>query len=62
VQQWLRAQGTSLADPNAPLLLAKELSRQSAMLAFTQVFGMIALSFALMVPLLFLLKGAKRGS
>ena len=61
VRQWLHAEGSSLADANAPVLLASELSRQSAMLAFTQVFSMIALSFVLMLPLLLLLKGTKRG-
>ncbi|EXJ15375.1 DHA2 family efflux MFS transporter permease subunit [Imhoffiella purpurea] len=56
LHHWLQAQGLTLDSPLAPELLANELSRQSSMLAFTQVFGMIALSFVLMAPLLLLLK------
>lgn len=56
LDQWLHAQGLTLASQDAAVLLTNELGRQSSMLAFTQVFGMIALSFVLMVPLLLLLK------
>jgi len=53
---WLQAQGLSLSDPQAIATLTAVLGRQSSMLAFTQVFEMIALSFVLMLPLLLLLK------
>lgn len=53
---WLHAQGLTLSDPQAAALLAAELTRQSAMLAFTQVFTLIAASFVLMLPLLLLLR------
>jgi len=53
---WLQAQGLTLQDPTAALLLANELRRQASMLAFTQVFDLIALSFVLMAPLLLLLQ------
>ncbi|MBK1649935.1 MFS transporter [Rhabdochromatium marinum] len=60
LQQWLQARGLTLDSPLAPELLAHELSRQASMLAFTQVFEMIALSFVLMLPLLLLLKPHSR--
>ncbi|EGV33785.1 drug resistance transporter, EmrB/QacA subfamily [Thiorhodococcus drewsii AZ1] len=56
LHHWLQVQGLTLSNPKAAVLLTNELSRQSSMLAFTQVFGMIALSFVLMLPLLLLLK------
>ena len=59
---WLKLQGLTLNDPMAAALLTHELSRQSAMLAFTQVFDLIALSFVLMAPLLLLLKPSGRRS
>ena len=59
---WLKLQGLTLNDPMAAALLTHELSRQSAMLAFTQVFDLIALSFVLMAPLLLLLKPNGRRS
>ena len=58
LEHWLQAQGLSLGDPAAAVLLTSELGRQSSMLAFTQVFELIALSFALMAPLLLLLKSS----
>jgi DHA2 family multidrug resistance protein len=58
--QWLRAQGMTLRDPAAAGLLTSELSRQASILAFTQVFWMIALSFVLMAPLLLLLRPKSR--
>ena len=61
LNQWLQDQGMTLQDPAAAGLLAHELSRQASMIAFTQVFGMIALSFVLMAPLLFLLKPKSKG-
>ncbi len=59
LHRWLDAHGLTLSDPDAATLLANEPGRQSGMLAFTQVFGMIAVTFALMVPLLFILKPDK---
>jgi MFS transporter, DHA2 family, multidrug resistance protein len=58
---WLQAQGLTLSDPQAAALLAAELTRQSAMLAFTQVFTLIAASFVLMLPLLLLLRPTQAG-
>ncbi|NEX23424.1 DHA2 family efflux MFS transporter permease subunit [Thiorhodococcus mannitoliphagus] len=60
LHHWLQVQGLTLSSPNAAVLLTNALSRQSSMLAFTQVFGMIALSFVLMLPLLLLLKPSAR--
>jgi DHA2 family multidrug resistance protein len=57
---WLQTQGLSLSDPLAPALLAHELGRQASMLAFTQVFQLIALSFLAMAPLLLLLRSGGR--
>ena len=56
LNHWLQAQGLTLDNPLTPQLLAHELGGQASMRAFTQVFGMIALSFVLMAPLLLLLK------
>ena len=56
VHQWLAAQGLDLGSRLAPSMLAHELSRQASMLAFTQVFQLIALSFLLMAPLLLVLR------
>jgi DHA2 family multidrug resistance protein len=50
----------TLSDPLASALLAEELGRQASMLAFTQVFQLIALSFLLMTPLLLLLRRGDR--
>jgi DHA2 family multidrug resistance protein len=55
--QWLTAQGLDVSDALAPMRLAGELSRQASMLAFTEVFELIALSFLLMTPLLLLIRG-----
>ncbi|MCG6943200.1 MAG: DHA2 family efflux MFS transporter permease subunit [Thiohalocapsa sp.] len=59
LEHWLQVQGLTLSDPRAAILLANELSRQSSMVAFTQVFELIALSFVFMAPLLLLLKPGK---
>jgi DHA2 family multidrug resistance protein len=56
LQDWLQATGLKLSDPQTPGLLAHELSSQASMLAFTQVFEVIALSFLAMAPLLFFLR------
>jgi MFS transporter, DHA2 family, multidrug resistance protein len=61
LQQWLAVQGLTMRSPQAPLLLGHELGRQAAMLAFTQVFQLIALSFLLMAPLLLLLRAQNQG-
>ncbi|WP_200333087.1 hypothetical protein [Thiocystis violacea] len=60
MHHWLHVQGLTLSSPNAAVLLTNALSCQSSMLAFTQVFGMIAPSFVLMLPLLLLLKPRAR--
>lgn len=56
LEHWLKVQGLAMNDPMAAALLIHELSRQSSMLAVTQVFNLIAFSFVLMAPLLLLLK------
>jgi len=56
LHHWLESLGLTLADPVAPALLTQELGRQASMLAFTQVFQLIALSFLAMTPLLLLLQ------
>ena len=53
---WLSAQGLTLSDPLAPVLLARTLGRQASMLAFTQVFELIAVSFLAIAPLLLLMR------
>jgi MFS transporter, DHA2 family, multidrug resistance protein len=62
LRHWLAVQGLTLQGAQTPLLLGHELSRQAAMMAFTQVFQMIAFSFLLMAPLLLLLKQNKRAA
>ena len=52
---WLQTQGMTLADPQAPAILAQELLRQASMLAFVDTFRMIAWSFVLLAPLLLLI-------
>ncbi|MCB1875504.1 MAG: DHA2 family efflux MFS transporter permease subunit [Chromatiales bacterium] len=56
LHHWLSGQGATLADPHSAVLLGHELARQSSMLAFTQVFQWIAISFLAMTPLLLLLR------
>ena len=56
LHHWLAAQGIDMASPAAPALLARELGRQSSMLAFAQTFQLIAFSFLMMAPLLLLLR------
>lgn len=58
LHHWLHGHGMQLTDPLAPSMLANELARQSSMLAFTQVFQMISLSFLVMAPMLLLLKSS----
>lgn len=60
LQHWLQTSGMRLEEPATVAILTGELGRQSAMLAFTQVFFLIALTFVLMLPLLLLLKGTRR--
>ena len=59
LHHWLSVQGLQLQNPLAPALLGQELGRQASMLAFSQVFQMIAVSFLLMAPLLLLLRRDK---
>jgi DHA2 family multidrug resistance protein len=61
VHHWLAVQGMDLGSRLAPTMLAHELERQASMLAFTQVFQLIALSFMLMAPLLLLLHRDQSG-
>lgn len=61
LRHWLEAQGLHLSDPLAPALLGTELARQASMLAFTQVFQLIAMSFLAMLPLLLLIDGSAQG-
>jgi hypothetical protein len=60
LRQRLQASGMHLAIPTAVAVLANALGRQSLMLAVTQVFFLIAVTFALMLALLLLLKGRGR--
>jgi len=63
LQRWLEVHALDLSNPLAPTLLSQELGRQASMLAFTQVFQLIALSFLVMAPLLLLIgQGAETGS
>ncbi|MEJ2590901.1 MAG: MFS transporter [Candidatus Thiodiazotropha sp.] len=60
LHHWLALQGLRLDSAMAAARLGHELGRQASMLAFTQVFQMIALSFLLMGPLLLLLRRDKK--
>jgi MFS transporter, DHA2 family, multidrug resistance protein len=62
LQYWLDAQGLSLEQAVTPLLLRQELITQATMLAFVQVFRLIALSFLVMSPMLLLLRTGPRRS
>jgi DHA2 family multidrug resistance protein len=53
---WLNSHGLSISDPLTPKLLAIELQRQAAMIAFIDAFWFITLSFLAIAPLLLLLK------
>lgn len=56
LHQWLATQSLDIDSPLSPARLAQELARQSSMLAFAQVFQLIAASFLLIAPLLLLLR------
>lgn len=58
--RWLHAHGMSTDSSTAAPLLAAELHRQAAMLAFTQVFELIAFSFLLLAPLLLFMRRPAR--
>ena len=60
LKQWLQATGLHLEDPTTVAILTNELASQSSMLAFTQVFSLIALTFALMLPFLLLMSPPRR--
>ncbi|MET0028085.1 MAG: DHA2 family efflux MFS transporter permease subunit [Candidatus Thiodiazotropha sp.] len=60
LHNWLAAQGLTLNHPMAVSRLAQTLSEQASMLAFTQVFELIAMSFLLMAPLLLLLRSSHK--
>jgi hypothetical protein len=62
LRYWLDAQNLSLAHPITPLLLGQELLTQATMLAFVQVFRLIALSFVVMAPLILLLRAKSGGA
>ncbi|MEJ2426077.1 MAG: DHA2 family efflux MFS transporter permease subunit [Candidatus Thiodiazotropha sp.] len=59
LHHWLATQGLTLNNNTAVTRLARTLSEQASMLAFTQVFELIAMSFLLMAPLLLLLRSSK---
>ena len=61
---WLQSRHLSLGEPLAPRLLASELSRHATMVAFVNVFWLVALSFVILFPLVLLLRGPekRRGS
>ncbi|MEJ2622441.1 MAG: DHA2 family efflux MFS transporter permease subunit [Candidatus Thiodiazotropha sp.] len=56
LHDWLATLGLTINDPMAAAQLTQTLSAQASMLAFTQVFELIAMSFLLMAPLLLLLR------
>jgi MFS transporter, DHA2 family, multidrug resistance protein len=60
LHHWLAVQRYSLHEPMTAALLSNELSRQASMLAFTEVFKVIAMSFLLLAPLLLLLKAVEK--
>ena len=53
---YLGGLGLELTDPQAPLLLARELGRQAQMIAMVDTYAAVAWSFVLMLPLAFLIK------
>lgn len=56
LNEWLSPLGLSMQDPRAAALLSAELNRQSLMLAFDQVFIVLAASFMIMLPVAVLLR------
>ncbi len=62
LHHWLAAYGLDPSDPLAVARLVEELARQSSILAFTQTFQAIAVSFLLMAPLLLLLRRDKKAA
>jgi MFS transporter, DHA2 family, multidrug resistance protein len=56
LQDWLAVKGLALADPLTPQLLAQELARHAAMIAFVDAFWFVTLSFLAVMPLLLLLR------
>jgi DHA2 family multidrug resistance protein len=59
LQNWLRAKHLTLQDPEAIAHLAKELGRQSGMVAFVNAYWLIGMFFILALPLVIFLKPPK---
>ncbi len=53
--------GLSMASPQAPGILARELSQQSQMIGFLDAYIFVAVAFAAMLPLVFVMKGKNSG-
>ena len=60
VSNYLNTANLTLKDPLAPQLLASQVLQQSSMIAFLDAFYLIAWSFVVMIPLVFLLKKPKK--
>jgi DHA2 family multidrug resistance protein len=56
LQTWLDRTGLNLRDTLAPQILAKELYRQSTMVAYADVFWVITAGFVLLLPVLVLMR------
>jgi len=56
LSSWLHAYGPNLQQQPAMQALGLELSRQSTMVAFVDVFWLVSFSFSLLLPLVFLMR------
>ena len=60
--QYLGSIGLSMDSPQAPGVLARELLRQSQMIGFLDAYIFVAVAFAAMLPLVFIMKGRPAGA
>lgn len=56
---YLRALGLDMGSPQAAALLARELGRQSQMVAYVHSFTFVTVVFLLLLPLVFLMRGGR---
>lgn len=59
LQHWLQVQHTTLDNPQTLQQLAAELFSQSTMIAFTDTFWIVSVTFLFMIPMVCFLKKAK---
>ncbi len=59
LKHWLAVQNLPLSSPTALIKLSGLVADQSSMIAFLDAFWLVAISFSLLIPCVFLLKKAK---